>query len=98
MDDRDPLHPRPYIIECCAFWSFSLKSALSLMLTASGLAFERIVLDMWREKALSREAAAALVSRDGLGTVLANTSTVVKTASQRPWIHHLGIIIGKNPN
>merc|ERR1740139_1440414 len=40
VDDRDPLRPVPYIIECCAFWSFTPKSAISLILKASGVDFE----------------------------------------------------------
>merc|ERR1719240_917879 len=38
----------PYIIECCAFWSFSPISAISLMLKASNLRYEKIINDIWR--------------------------------------------------
>merc|ERR1712216_1011849 len=37
-----------YIIECCAFWSFSPISAISLMLKASNLNYEKIIADIWR--------------------------------------------------
>merc|ERR1711988_881410 len=42
---------QPYIIECCAFWSFSPISAISLMLKSSNLNYERIILDIWRMNA-----------------------------------------------
>jgi len=42
---------QPYIIECCAFWSFSPISAISLMLKASNLNYERIINDIWRMNA-----------------------------------------------
>jgi len=41
----------PYIIECCAFWSFSPISAISLMLKASNLNYEKIIVDIWRMNA-----------------------------------------------
>jgi len=41
----------PYIIECCAFWSFSPISAISLMLKASDLNYEKIIVDIWRMNA-----------------------------------------------
>ncbi len=61
VDFRDPGKPRPYIIECCAFWSFTRVSAITLLLRASGLDWERIVWDLWRARALTAEAAKALV-------------------------------------
>merc|ERR1712178_4999 len=42
---------QPYIIECCAFWSFSPISAISLMLKASNLHYEKIIVDIWRMNA-----------------------------------------------
>merc|ERR1719313_817177 len=42
---------QPYIIECCAFWSFSPISAISLMLQASNLNFEKVIADIWRMNA-----------------------------------------------
>jgi D-alanine-D-alanine ligase len=42
---------QPYIIECCAFWSFSPISAISLMLQASKLNFEKVIVDIWRMNA-----------------------------------------------
>merc|ERR1719231_688088 len=42
---------QPYVIECCAFWSFSPISAISLMLQASNLSFERMIVDIWRMNA-----------------------------------------------
>jgi D-alanine-D-alanine ligase len=42
---------QPYIIECCAFWSFSPISAISLMLKASDMNFEKIISDIWRMNA-----------------------------------------------
>merc|ERR1719375_296939 len=42
---------QPYIIECCAFWSFSPISAISLMLKASNLNYEKIINDIWRMNA-----------------------------------------------
>eukprot|EP00746_Dinoflagellata_sp_MGD_P158659 gnl/MRDRNA2_/MRDRNA2_86517_c0_seq2.p1 gnl/MRDRNA2_/MRDRNA2_86517_c0~~gnl/MRDRNA2_/MRDRNA2_86517_c0_seq2.p1 ORF type:complete len:438 (+),score=91.50 gnl/MRDRNA2_/MRDRNA2_86517_c0_seq2:122-1435(+) len=42
---------QPYIIECCAFWSFSPISAISLMLKASNLHYEKIINDIWRMNA-----------------------------------------------
>eukprot|EP00746_Dinoflagellata_sp_MGD_P165106 gnl/MRDRNA2_/MRDRNA2_94188_c0_seq1.p1 gnl/MRDRNA2_/MRDRNA2_94188_c0~~gnl/MRDRNA2_/MRDRNA2_94188_c0_seq1.p1 ORF type:complete len:427 (+),score=79.16 gnl/MRDRNA2_/MRDRNA2_94188_c0_seq1:110-1390(+) len=42
---------QPYVIECCAFWSFSPISAISLMLQASNLNFERMIVDIWRMNA-----------------------------------------------
>merc|ERR1719191_1447492 len=42
---------QPYIIECCAFWSFSPISAISLMLKASNLNYEKIIVDIWRMNA-----------------------------------------------
>jgi len=42
---------QPYIIECCAFWSFSPISAISLMLKASDLNYEKIIVDIWRMNA-----------------------------------------------
>lgn len=42
---------QPYIIECCAFWSFSPISAISLMLQASKLNFEKVIADIWRMNA-----------------------------------------------
>merc|ERR1711985_142306 len=41
----------PYIIECCAFWSFSPISAISLMPKASDLNYENIIVDIWRMNA-----------------------------------------------
>merc|ERR1712031_8417 len=42
---------QPYIIECCAFWSFSPISAISLMLQASNLNFEKVIANIWRMNA-----------------------------------------------
>merc|ERR1711904_738200 len=42
---------QPYIIECCAFWSFSPISAISLMLKASNLDYERMIVDIWHMNA-----------------------------------------------
>merc|ERR1712224_231635 len=42
---------QPYVIECCAFWSFSPISAISLMLKASDLNYERIIVDIWHMNA-----------------------------------------------
>lgn len=42
---------QPYIIECCAFWSFSPISAISLMLQASNLNFQKVIADIWRMNA-----------------------------------------------
>jgi D-alanine-D-alanine ligase len=42
---------QPYIIECCAFWSFSPISAISLMLKASNLNYEKIIVDIWHMNA-----------------------------------------------
>lgn len=63
VDDTDPSRPRPYLLECCAFWSFTPVSAISLMLIASGLDWKRVALDLWREMALDEEAANARVLR-----------------------------------
>merc|ERR1712193_25964 len=41
----------PDIIECCACWSFSPISAISLMLKASDLNYEKIIVDIWRMNA-----------------------------------------------
>merc|ERR1712031_75459 len=48
---------RPFIIECCAFWSFSPISVLSGMLQCAGIDYKRVILDLWREHALSPTAA-----------------------------------------
>merc|ERR1712151_1356861 len=48
---------RPFIIECCAFWSFSPISILTLMLDSSGVDYKRVILDIWRQHALSSSAA-----------------------------------------
>merc|ERR1712164_109868 len=42
---------QPYIIECCAFWSFSPISAISLMLKASNLNYEKMIVDIWHMNA-----------------------------------------------
>jgi len=55
----DALSGQPFIIECCAFWSFSPISILSLMLESSGIDYNRVILDLWREHALSTTAAQA---------------------------------------
>lgn len=53
----DALSGQPFIIECCAFWSFSPISVLTLMLESSGVDYKRVILDLWREHALSTAAA-----------------------------------------
>merc|ERR1712157_185296 len=53
----DATSGRPFIIECCAFWSFSTISVLSLMLESSGIDYKRVILDLWREQALTPAAA-----------------------------------------
>lgn len=53
----DALSGQPFIIECCAFWSFSPISILTLMLESSGIDYKRVILDLWREHALSTTAA-----------------------------------------
>merc|ERR1719326_884923 len=53
----DALSGQPFIIECCAFWSFSPISILTLMLESSGVDYKRVILDLWREHALSTTAA-----------------------------------------
>merc|ERR1712136_232366 len=63
VTDIDPSRPRPYLLECCAFWSFTPVSAISMMLTASGLDWKRVALDLWREMALDEGAANARVLR-----------------------------------
>jgi D-alanine-D-alanine ligase len=47
---------QPYVIECCAFWSFSPISAISLMLKASDLDYEKIITDIWRMNAKPNKA------------------------------------------
>merc|ERR1712216_660531 len=42
---------QPYIIECCAFWSFSPISAISLMLKAADLNYEKMIVDIWHMNA-----------------------------------------------
>lgn len=87
VDDRDRAHPRPYIIECCAFWSFTPMSALSLMLRAGGLDWERVVWDQWRGQALDVPAARARVGHGVLSasTVPPACSTAEK-GSYNEWI------------
>merc|ERR1712151_97689 len=53
----DRVSGRPFIIECCAFWSFSPISILSGMLQSAGIDYKRVILDLWREHALSPAAA-----------------------------------------
>merc|ERR1712151_319733 len=53
----DAVSGQPFIIECCAFWSFSPISILTLMLESSGVDYERVILDICREHALSASAA-----------------------------------------
>merc|ERR1712151_924532 len=53
----DATSGKPFIIECCAFWSFSSISVLSLMLESSGIDYQRVILDLWREQALTPAAA-----------------------------------------
>merc|ERR1712151_601074 len=55
--DRDS--GRPFILECCAFWSFSPISVLSGMLQSAGIDYQRVALDLWRQHALSPTAAEA---------------------------------------
>jgi len=49
---------QPYIIECCAFWSFSPISAISLMLKAADLNYEKMIVDIWRMNAKENNSAA----------------------------------------
>jgi D-alanine-D-alanine ligase len=56
---------QPYIIECCAFWSFSPISAISLMLKASNLNYEKIIVDIWRMNA--KENSALFIADDDTG-------------------------------
>lgn len=53
----DAVSGRPYIIECCAFWSMSSISILTCLLTNSGVDYNRVILDLWRETALTASAA-----------------------------------------
>merc|ERR1712032_1074025 len=53
----DAVSGRPFIIECCAFWSFSPISVLSHMLEASGIDYKHVILDLWREQSLTLVAA-----------------------------------------
>ena len=53
----DAVSGRPYIIECCAFWSMSPISAITCLLVSSGIDYERVILDLWRETALTVSAA-----------------------------------------
>merc|ERR1712032_357261 len=53
----DAVSGRPFIIECCAFWSFCSVSVLSYILEASGIDHKRVILDLWREQALTPAAA-----------------------------------------
>merc|ERR1711907_468134 len=56
---------QPYIIECCAFWSFSPISAISLMLQASNLNYERMIKDIWRMNAKESFAAPISSAKNG---------------------------------
>merc|ERR1712187_81707 len=53
----DAVSGRPFIIECCAFWSFSPISVLSNLLEASGIDYKHVILDLWCERSLTLVAA-----------------------------------------
>jgi len=75
---------QPYIIECCAFWSFSPISAISLMLKASNLNYEKIIVDIWRMNAkentgcLTDDANSATTGEHGSGS---STGTLSRSDS-----------------
>jgi D-alanine-D-alanine ligase len=79
---------QPYVIECCAFWSFSPISAISLMLQASNLNFERMIADIWRMKAkeskmLGTPASIECGKKDDTAAISENGSTNSTTARSR---------------
>ena len=53
----DAVSGRPYILECCAFWSMCPISVLTSLLANSGIDYKRVILDLWRERALTADAA-----------------------------------------
>merc|ERR1719335_1902609 len=75
----------PYIIECCAFWSFSPISAISLMLKASNLNYEKIIVDIWRmnakenTKSLTDDADSSSTAEHGSDS---STATLSRTNSK----------------
>jgi D-alanine-D-alanine ligase len=72
---------QPYIIECCAFWSFSPISAISLMLKASDLDYEKMIVDIWRRNAKETES----INHDGDSAITgehgSNSSTATRSRS-----------------
>merc|ERR1712078_487288 len=81
----DAVSGRPYIIECCAFWSMSSISILTCLLTNSGVDYKRVILDLWRENALTTNAAKERM-------------TVLKTKSLFPPLpasSSVGVIVSK---
>merc|ERR1719486_497570 len=67
----DAVSGRPFIIECCAFWSFSPISVLSHMLEASGIDYKHAILDLWREHSLTPVAAKRRTRPQSTSTKLA---------------------------
>merc|ERR1711977_681503 len=65
---------QPYIIECCAFWSFSPISAISLMLKASNLDYEKMIVDIWHMNAKENNIASKCIT-DKLDSSDSSTST-----------------------
>merc|ERR1712216_1107795 len=63
----------PYIIECCAFWSFSPISAISLMLKASDLNYEKIIADIWRMNAKKSDTKCITDDDDSASTTFNST-------------------------
>jgi len=77
----DAVSGRPYIIECCAFWSMSSISILTCLLVNSGIDYKRVILDLWRETALT---ASAAKERTTLIKAKSETSTLTQTKSESP--------------
>lgn len=77
----DALTGRPFIIECCAFWSFSTISVLSGMLECAGIDYKRVILDLWREQALTPSAARARMSTQATACPPSPPSPVAATTS-----------------
>merc|ERR1712216_616111 len=85
----------PYIIECCAFWSFSPISAISLMLKASDLNYEKIIVDIWRRNAkenhcITDDGSSATTGEHGYSSSTAtlsrsNSTSEFETESDGSW-------------
>merc|ERR1712216_809596 len=86
---------QPYIIECCAFWSFSPISAISLMLKAADLNYEKMIVDIWRRNAkenhcITDDGSSATTGEHGYSSSTAtlsrsNSTSEFETESDGSW-------------